>query len=150
MTPAGGARIAEVTNEGHKVSRGEPPIIRPGPEEQQQLDGLLLGGLAALRSQEDWNTGPAARHYHPVMAERVRQLSLPDRDPLLVSGWVANSVVDARLELGAVSLHARFLDASLREKGLELAGMLFGLLLRCHGPGVRGFLKLVVHGKLEG
>ena len=101
MTPAGGAWIAEIFDEGHKVSRGKPPITHPGPEEQQQLDGLLLGGLAALRSQENWNMGPAARHYHPVVAERLRQLSLPDRDPLLVWSWVANSVVDARLELGS-------------------------------------------------
>ena len=150
MTPAGGARIAEIFDEGHKVSQGKPPITHPGPEEQQQFDGLLLGGLAALRSQENWNVGPFARHYHPVVTERLRQLSLPDRYPLLVWCWVANSVVDARLELGSVLMHARFLDASLREKGLELAGELFGLLLQRHAPGVRGFLQLVVHGKLEG
>ena len=47
-------------------------------------------------------------------------------------------------------MRARFLDASLREMSLELAGMLFGLLLQRHTPGVTCFLKLVVHGKLEG
>ena len=150
MTPAGGARIAEIFDEGHKVSHGKPLITHPGPEEQQQFDGLLLGGLAALRSQENWNVGPAARHYHPVVTERLRQLSLPDRYPLLVRSWVANSVVDARLELGSVLMRARFLDASLREMSLELAGMLFRLLLRCHTPGMDCFLQLVMHGKLEG
>ena len=47
-------------------------------------------------------------------------------------------------------MYAHFLHASLCEKSLELAGMLFCFLLQRHAPGVRGFLKLVVHGKLEG
>ena len=144
LAPAARVPRPQVADVRHLV-RGVLDVAGPGPEEQQELLGILLVALASQGTEDHGHVGSLARRDDPVVPVLLRRASRAERHPVLAAALL-DAVVLAGMEVFPRYSRLGFGQAALREQGVVV--VVLSVVLGFARPGMTGHLTVIAPSEL--